>query len=156
MAIALNRNGKFAFAAAPASLNLAGFKAISSATWTDVGRVRDFGEIGDSFETIDDMSIDDPRIKKYSTVADGGTTAVQLNYDSATTGNGQKSLRAKNGLEEIGFRYIEPAAADGGGGRTLFWAGTISEWKEGSRAANSQQTSTFNMNVNTELFVDTA
>lgn len=158
MAIALNRNGKFAFSTASTvagtgtgTINTATFVAIQSNAWTDVGRVRDFGEIGDSFETIDDVSIDDPRMKKFNTVSDGGTTAITFNYDNATT-NGQKSLQALNGQGQIGFRYIEPVTGSQGGGRTLYWAGTISEWKEGARSAGTQQTSTAQMNVNTAIF----
>lgn len=108
----------------------------TSDTWTSLGSPTDFGEFGDSAETIKFNVIGEGRVRKLKGVRDAGTVDITFAFDADDAG--QNAFRAAEQSEDkFNFKI---ALADG---TTYFLRGLVESFKNTLKDASSVVQTTF-------------
>jgi hypothetical protein len=133
---------------------LAEFSAMSS--WTEIGEVQNLGQIGDSANIVNFVSLSDGRVRKLKGARDAGTLALVCGRDPLDAGQ-VACVAAEATASEYAFKLVANDKPNASGTPTThFFRGIVTSKQESYGAADDVVTVTFNVQVNSELFSDLA
>lgn len=113
-------------AATPATVDSTGFAAL---TYTTIGRITEFGEIGDSAEDATETTLAG-RTTHVNGALDGGTAAFTVLIDGSDAG--QTILRTNNNTNTtVSFKITDPD------GKISYFYGLVANIKDRARSSNT-------------------
>ena len=126
----------------PANLNEAGFEAL---TFTELGNVQRFGEVGDTHSPIPYSILKEGRMKRVPGMKDAGVIPVSIIYASSDTGQGM--IKTYNGTDTVLTFKLHDAD-----GEDYYIQGTVSDRRFAERSNDNMKSVSFNLYGNTELY----
>lgn len=124
-------------AAAPATIDSAGFGAL---TYTAVGRITEWGEVGDSAEDVTETTLAG-RTYHANGALDGGAVAFTILIDG--TDAGQTILKTKNNTnDEVSVKVTDPD------GQITYFHGKVANLRDRQRTASTMKGMTGEFRVN--------
>ena len=124
-------------AAAPATIDAAGFNAL---TYSTVGRITEWGEVGDVAEDVPETTLVG-RTYHANGALDGGTTAFTILTDGPDAG--QTILKSKNNTnDEVSVKITDPD------GEIAYFHGKVANLRDRQRTASTMKGQTGEFRVN--------
>lgn len=128
--------------------NAAAYAALS---WTEIGHVVNFGDLGDEYEVVKLTEVGDARVRNLAGAADAGT--IQLSVADVPDDAGQiAAIAAAAARSTYAFKVQVPnKITPGGTGQIDYFLGMISSTRRGGGGANSVVTRSLNVAISTKL-----
>lgn len=124
-------------AATPATIDAAGFAAL---TWSVVGKITEWGEIGDTSEDVSETTLAG-RTFHANGALDGGAVTFTILIDGADAG--QTILKTKNNTnDEVSARVTDPD------GQVSYFHGKVANLRDRARTASTMKGQTGEFRVN--------
>lgn len=126
------------------------FEAIND--WIEVEEVEDFGELGDTAESVTFTSVKNRRVRKLKGSRDAGTQAIVVGRDALD--DGQEALID---AELTDFNYpikieLADARTPGHSNSVMYYAGLVMSRPTNMAAVNDVTRRTFNIDINTAVY----
>lgn len=124
--------------------------------YTEIGEVQNLGQFGDTANIVNFVSLSDARVRKTKGARDAGTLALVCGRDPLDAGQ-IAVIAAEASSSEYAFKVVandEPNAT--GTPTTYYFRGIVTSKSENYGSADDVVTVTFNVGVNSELFVTLA
>lgn len=129
------------------------FQAMSG--WTEVGLVENLGEIGDEASAVTGASVGDSRIRKAKGARDAGTAAIVCFWDPLDAGQAAMET-AEQSDNNYAFKLVLSDAPAGYNNSIIYYRGLVMSRRKNIGVNDNIMRITFNVGVNSELFVDPA
>lgn len=139
--------------ASAAADTLAEFQAMSG--WTEVGLIENMGEIGDEASAVTGASVGDARIRKAKGARDAGTQAIICFHDPIDVGQAAMDL-AEQTNTNFAFKLVLNDGPSGYNDTIIYYRGLVMSRRKNVGTNDNIMRTTYNVGVNSELFVDPA
>lgn len=131
--------------------------SLSGYSYTEVGKVQDMGELGDSFNVTSYTELNSGRTKRIATFKDGGELGLQVTFTNGDTG--QDAVLAALG-KDYGFKIeLDDAGSTGGSPAsptTFYFVGMPTGDRRNLGDGSSVLTRNMPIQVNSDIFTDEA